>query len=120
MNLKFVVSVVLVGGVLLYSGVKPSEALEQGGEWWDKFSGDFMAIFNVGSEDKVAKDASAYVGAVTQAICNSEPAVADEESAAIARDINRERCENAKNANAIVLDPEALKQHLQDRKAQLE
>ena len=120
MNIKLIVSAAIVGGALIYSGVKPSELLDRGSSMWEEFSGDFMAIFSEeGVRDMASKEAEAHIGRIAEVVCDTEPAAMDSESFDIEGDVKRTRCEAMKNAK-VMLNPEELKQHLEERNRLLE
>ncbi len=120
MNYRLIASVVVVGGVLMFSGIKPSDALDQGSDVWGRFSGDFWAIFNGESKDKL-EEIRDNANSDLQAICNAGSATAvDDEATTIARDIYRERCETLRNAQAAIANREELKQRLKDQNVSIE
>ena len=121
MNFKLIASVVVVGGVLMFSGIEPSDALDQGSDAWGKFSGDFLALFNGEAKDKLAKEIRDNENSDLHAICNDAPVVADgDETAALARDINRERCETLRSAQTTIVNTEELKQRLKEQNLSVE
>jgi hypothetical protein len=121
MNFKLITSVVLMAGVLIFLGIKPSDLLEQGSNEWEKFSRSFLGIFNGEASKRIATEMAANTSADLQAICNSGPATAnDDESSSIAREINHERCETLRNSSVIVVSPEGIKQRLEDQTKNLE
>jgi hypothetical protein len=113
LNYKLIISVVLVGIVLNYFGVGPSELLNRGGNFWENFSSDFVAIFD-GKPDAV-KGAEVYADKQTETICGVVSETGDDAATNdIVRDINNSRCEAAKASQTIILDPEALKRHMEE------
>ena len=120
MNLKLIASVVLVGGVLIFFGVKPSNLLDQGGNMLGKFSGDFLAIFNGNAKDRQAKEIRGNAGGSVQVIYDATPAAAGDETSAIMRDIDHNRSEAARTAKVVDINAEELKRRLEDQKKQLE
>jgi hypothetical protein len=120
MNIKFIASVILAGGVLMFFEINPSDLLDQGSNFLGKFSGDFMALFNGEGTAKVANKISLNEGGDLQEICDAEPAAADDETSITAREINRERCEEIKNAKAIISNPEEIKQNLESQNITIE
>ncbi len=121
MNIKFITSVGLVIGVLMFLEIKPSDALEKVGNTWEEFSADFMAIFDGKAKDNIAREARTQVDMGMQAACEAADSTAsNDEYSDIARGIYRTRCEAAKNDTTIILDPEELAQRLKDRQNQLQ
>jgi hypothetical protein len=120
MRFKSMVSILLIGGVLVYLGIRPSDLMDQGNNFWRKFSGDFLAIFDGKAPNRGAKEMEATAGGDAQANCVVEPGATDDESAALAREIVRDRCEQAKRAKVIVLNPEELRKQLENRERQSE
>lgn len=119
MNYKLIISVVLVGIGLHYAGVSPSEALDRGEFFWENFSNDFKAIFD--GKPNAVKGAQVYADSQVQAICDAKPESSqDAATSEISRDINNTRCEAAKAAQVIILDPEALKQRMEEIKRPVE
>lgn len=120
MNLKLIVPSVLVGGVLIFLGIKPSNLLDLGGRVWGEFSRDFLAIFNGEAKDRLAKEIKGNAGNDVQAIYDASPAAAGDETFAITRDIERDRREAARTAKIIEINAGELKQRVEDQKIQLE
>ncbi len=119
MNYKLVISVVLVGIGLNYAGASPSELLERGEFFWENFSSDFKAIFD--GKPNAVKGAQVYADSQVHAVCDAVPEPAqDAATSEIARDINNTRCEAAKAAQVIILDPDALKQRMEEIKRPVE
>ena len=119
MNIKLIVSVVLIGGVLVFFGVKPTDLLNQGGQVWENFSGDFMAIFSGETTEKVAKEIRGNAGAVVQVAHDAASAEGEEENT-IEKEILRDRKEWAKSTKVTDLNPEELKQRLKEIKMEQE
>jgi len=120
MNYKLIASVILASGALMFFEVNPSDLLDKGSNFWGKFSGDFMAIFNGEGTARVANKISLNAGDDLQEICDAEPAAADDESSQIASEINRHRCEEINNAKAIINNPEEIKQSLESQNITIE
>lgn len=132
MNIKLIASVVLAGGVLMFSGIQPSYLLEQGGNWWQAFSTDFMALFNGEAVERVAKETRGNAGDAVQTFYVADPASTDAEVLAIVSDVNRDLSQAEAERKAAVTEAlkqrwndqnisiEGLKQRLEEQKSQLE
>jgi hypothetical protein len=120
MNIKFIASVILAGGALMFFEINPSDLLDKGSNFWGKFSGDFMAIFDGKGTAKVANQISLNAGDDLQEICDAEPAATNDEASEIASEIKRDRCEQIKNAKAIINNPEEIKQSLESQNITIE
>jgi hypothetical protein len=120
MSFKSIASILLMGGVLMFLGIRPSDLLDHGGNFWEKFSGDSLALFNGDAANRVAKEMRETTGGGAQAYCDAESGGADDESSALEREIKRDRCEAVKKEKVIVLNPEEIRQRWEDRKRNIE
>ena len=89
MNVKLVVSVMLVGGVLLFSGIKPSYLLDKGCNEWQAFSRDFMALFNGDAQDRIAKEVRGNEEDRVRQYYVADPGTTDKEVIEIVDDVNQ-------------------------------
>jgi len=118
MNVKLVVSVMLVGGVLLFSGIKPSYLLDKGSDEWQAFSADFMALFNGDAEKRIAKETRGNTEDQVHKYYVADPSTMDEEVISIVNDVNRDLSEaEAERRSAIT---EQLKQRWKDQTISIE
>ena len=120
MDFKLIASGILIGGALMFSGIQPSDLLEQGSDVWGRFTGDFMAILNGEAQEKLAREARDNTTDDMQAICDTDPVDAGEQSATIVQDINLVRCETIRNTKAAIANPEELKQRLDSQNLTVE
>lgn len=120
MNFKLIVLVVLAGGILFFFGMRPADLLNQGGSSWEKFSGDFLAIFNGEAKNKLAQEIRGNAVKKVQTSPDAVPVEMGEDMAAIARDINRDRNRVTETVKVIDVGAEELKLRMEEQRKQIE
>jgi hypothetical protein len=132
MNFKLVVPIVLVGGVLLISGIQPTDLLDRGWNAWQAFTTDFVALFNGEGQTRIANEIKAKAGDGVQQYYVADPATTDADVVEIVNEVNRDLSKaEEERRTALVeglkqrwkdqnLSIESLKQNLEEQKKLLE